>query len=53
MPPLYPSAAREKWTAEHPGVRLAEVPDVNHYTIVMSDAGARAVEPVLREALAR
>lgn len=53
VPPLYPSAAREKWTAEHPGVRLAEVPDVNHYTIVMSDAGARAVEPVLREALAR
>ena len=33
----------ERWSAELPALRIRQVPDVNHYTIIMSPAGASAV----------
>lgn len=51
VPPLYPDAAREHWLAQHPELELAEVGDVNHYTIVMHERGIRAVAPVVDRAL--
>jgi lipase len=35
-----------------PALRVREVPEVNHYTIVMGQAGARAVAESVQEALA-
>ncbi|TBT88526.1 alpha/beta fold hydrolase [Propioniciclava sinopodophylli] len=44
------------WVAEQverqPRVRVVEVPDVNHYTITLSDPGATAVAGAVRDALA-
>jgi hypothetical protein len=40
---LYSSAEIERWRADLPAVKIREVPDVNHYTIVTSAAGASAV----------
>lgn len=51
VPPLYPRADRERWLADYPQLRATEVPDVNHYTIVLGEAGMAVVAPVLREAL--
>lgn len=42
-PGLYSPAEIERWRAELPALKIREVPDVNHYTIVMSAAGASAV----------
>jgi lipase len=42
-PGLYSPNAIGRWRAELPGVTIREVPDVNHYTIVMGTAGADAV----------
>lgn len=53
VPPLYPEAAREHWLTQHPGLDLAEVPDVNHYTIVMNERGMSAVAPAVAQALER
>ena len=40
------------WADESPGQRrVTEVPDVNHYTIVMGQAGARAVAQAIVRAL--
>lgn len=44
-PPLYPPAARERWTREHPDLKVAEIEDVNHYTIVMLPRGIEQVVP--------
>lgn len=33
--PLIPAAALRAFAADHPSVRVEEVPDVNHYTLVM------------------
>jgi lipase len=41
--PLYAPAALAEWQKKLPALSIREVPDVNHYTIVMADAGARAV----------
>jgi pimeloyl-ACP methyl ester carboxylesterase len=51
-PGLYDPAARERAQAEYPLVQLTEVPDVNHYTIVMSPQGAAAVAEAVRAELA-
>ncbi len=51
VPPLYPDSAREHWAAEHPDVMVADLADVNHYTIVMGADGARQVVPWVRRAL--
>ena len=42
-PGLYSPSAIERWKGELPAVKIREVPDVNHYTIVMGAAGASAV----------
>jgi lipase len=42
-PGLYSPAEIERWRAELPALKIREVPDVNHYTIVMGAAGASAV----------
>jgi lipase len=42
-PGLYSPSEIERWRAELPAVKIMEVPDVNHYTIVMGAAGASAV----------
>jgi lipase len=49
-PGLYSRSEIERWKAELPSVTIREVPDVNHYTIVMGAAGASAVT---REVLGR
>ena len=53
VPPLYPEAARERWTGEHPDLEMVAVDDVNHYTIVMLQRGIDQVVPHVRTALAR
>jgi lipase len=52
VPALY---ARERIPAlvrDYPGLQQVAVPDVNHYTIAMSERGADAVATVVREQLA-
>lgn len=41
--PLYPAEEIETWRGKLPGLNTVRVPDVNHYTIVMSDRGAESV----------
>ena len=50
--PLIPAALAEAWVAGAPEQRsVREVPDVNHYTIVMGAAGSRAVAEAIVRAL--
>jgi hypothetical protein len=42
-PGLYSPSEIGRWRAELPTVTIREVPDVNHYTIVMGRVGASAV----------
>jgi pimeloyl-ACP methyl ester carboxylesterase len=50
--PLIPAALAEEWASGDSGRRsVAEVPDVNHYTIVMGAAGAGAVAQSIVRAL--
>ena len=49
---LYAPGYLEGWAEKLPSLRVREVPDVNHYTIVMGQAGARAVANSVQEALA-
>lgn len=49
---LYAPGYLDAWAAKLPSLRIREVPDVNHYTIVMGEAGAAAVADSVREALA-
>lgn len=49
---LYPPGYLEVWADRLPDLRVREVPDVNHYTIIMGEAGAAAVAAAVREALA-
>lgn len=51
VPPLYPDAEMARWRAALPAVRVHEIPDVNHYTIVMGEAGADAVADLVRRRL--
>lgn len=53
VPPLYPPAARAQWTTEHPELVVAEIEDVNHYTIVMLQRGVDQVVPHVRRAMGR
>lgn len=50
-PPLYPEEARAHWAQQHPSVQVADVEDVNHYTIVMLRRGIDQVVPHVRAAL--
>lgn len=50
--PMIPGPLAEEWASAAPGQRsVAEVPDVNHYTIVMGAAGAGAVAGSIVRAL--
>ncbi len=47
--PLYPAAALERVEKQLPALIVKEIPDVNHYTIILAEAGARAVaEEIVR-----
>jgi len=48
-PGLYSAAEIRRWKGELPAVTIREVPDVNHYTIVMGEKGAGAVAHELRQ----
>ena len=47
VPPLYPDAARDRWTRQLPTLRMVEVEDVNHYTVVLGAHGVRQLLPHL------
>ncbi len=49
---LYAPGYLDACARKLPALRIREVPDVNHYTIVMTEAGAEAVAESVREALA-
>ncbi|GAA1322344.1 alpha/beta fold hydrolase [Leucobacter albus] len=49
-PGLYPPEHLAALLAALPNVRHTELDDLNHYTVVMSERGARAVAPVLNRA---
>jgi lipase len=49
--PLYPDAVVAEWAERMPQLVVHDVPDVNHYTIVMSELGAGSVIPVIRTRL--
>ena len=40
---IYASDYVDEWARSHPSLRVIEVPNVNHYTIVMKNTGAEAV----------
>jgi pimeloyl-ACP methyl ester carboxylesterase len=48
-PGLYSPSEIQRWRAELPAVTIREVPDVNHYTIVMGSAGASAIARELHD----
>jgi len=49
--PLYPEEVVAAWAERMPQLVVHEVPDVNHYTIVMTAEGAEGVIPVIRSRL--
>jgi len=51
VPPLYPADAIATWKAKLPTVKTVEAESVNHYTIVMSEDGARSVAALVSDAL--
>ncbi|MGH9116286.1 MAG: alpha/beta hydrolase [Acidimicrobiales bacterium] len=48
-PPLYPNSAVEAVRSQVPHLSDVLVPGVNHYTIVLTDRGAKAVACVVRQ----
>ncbi len=50
-PGLYPEQHLRSVLAAHPAVRHVRLDDLNHYTVVMSPAGAEALGPLIREEL--
>jgi hypothetical protein len=52
VPPLYPEASLETWRAVIPQLRTELVEDCNHFTILLSEAGARQVADVVRTMVA-
>lgn len=49
---LYAPGYLDSWAEKLPALKVREVPDVNHYTIIMGGAGAAAVAAAVREVLA-
>jgi pimeloyl-ACP methyl ester carboxylesterase len=49
-PPLYAEAWVEGWIDAVPQLRWQSIPDVNHFTILLSERGAKAVADVVRHA---
>ena len=52
-PGLFAADRIDALIAPHPTVRHVRLPDLNHYTVVMSPQGAAALGPLLRAELAR
>jgi pimeloyl-ACP methyl ester carboxylesterase len=52
-PGLYPPGVLNAWTADVPQLEVVEVPDVNHYTIVMTRPGVDRVADAVRAAVTR
>lgn len=50
-PPLYPESTIDRWRESLPQLVTLAAEDVNHYTIVMADKGARMVTNIVRAAL--
>jgi hypothetical protein len=50
-PGLYPDAWLADWQQRLPGLRSLLVPDVNHYTILLTERGAAVVARQVREEL--
>jgi hypothetical protein len=48
VPGLYPDAIAARICTEVPALRDMRVDDVNHFTITMSEHGARVVADVIR-----
>ena len=51
-PGLYPPGVLNAFTADIPQLEVIEVPDVNHYTIVMTRPGVDRVADAIRDAVA-
>jgi lipase len=49
---LYSRAEVSAWQERLPGLMTLEVPNVNHYTILMTDRGAAAVAAAVTEMFA-
>lgn len=52
-PGLFAADRIDALIAPHPTIRHVRLPDLNHYTVVMSPQGAAALGPLLRAELAR
>jgi len=50
--PLYSRDWAEQWEAKLPSLRLHDLDDVNHYTVLLAQRGAAQVAAVVREELA-
>ena len=48
-PGLYPQPTVDEYAARWPDLDIRHVPDVNHYTIVLSRRGAAAVAQAVRD----
>jgi hypothetical protein len=46
-PPLYTDAAITSWSAKLPQLRAETVPGTNHFTILLSERGAKAVASLI------
>ena len=51
-PGLYPEPLLDSYVTVFPGMRYVTVPDVNHYTLLLSERGAAAVAGEIRALLA-
>ncbi len=49
VPPLYTDEAVQAWLAKLPTLREVLIPDVNHFTIALSERGAKALAQIVRE----
>lgn len=52
VPPLYPAPALEAWAAKLPEMHIISAHNVNHYTIVLSERGAKVVADAVASDLA-
>lgn len=52
-PGLYPEEVTQAWQVQLPQLEATRLPDLNHYTVVMSSIGAAEVAAKVRELLAR
>jgi len=53
LPGLYPVEAVTEWKRQIPRLETLEVSDVNHYTIIMAERGAREIASLIERTVAR